>query len=351
MSGIGERLKLARRMARMSQQELADQSDVSKMAISKYENNQMMPGSEVLVRMAEALNIRIEFLLRQPADLSIQPTYRKHEAMSAKSEEAVVAEIQEWLERYQTIESFFPEAERDVFAFPDKFPYPVNNLEDIEAAAEALRRAWQLGTDATQNLTEMLESHGIKVGLVRGDEHFDACTFWVNETLPVIAAKPSAPGDRQRFSLAHELGHLMLEVGPDVDEEQAANRFAGAFLVPAGIARRELGHSRHSLDAVELLMLKQKYGLSMNAWIIRARDLGILSTQDADVIRQEFRQRGWRNEEPGLPLATEQPGRMIRLVRRLVAEDVISRARAADLLGERLMLSVKEQQDALALHR
>jgi transcriptional regulator with XRE-family HTH domain len=351
MNGIGERLKLARRMVRISQQELADQAGVSKMAISKYENNQMMPGSEVLARLADALNVRIEFLLRQPSALSIQPTYRKHEAMSTKAEEAVIAEIQEWLERYLSVESFFSEDERDVFVFPNDFPYPVNSLEDVEAATEALRRAWQLGMAAIENLTEMLESHGIKVGLVKGDEHFDACTFWVNELLPVIAVKENVSGDRQRFSLTHELGRFMMGIGADVDEELAANRFAGAFLVPADVARRELGPSRHSLDAVELLMLKQKYGLSMAAWIIRARDLGILSDQDVDTIRQQFGQRGWRREEPGQPLPTEQPGRMTRLVRRLVAADVISRARAAELLGERLMLSVKEQQDALVLRR
>ncbi len=62
-------------------------------------------------------------------------------------------------------------------------------------------------------------------------------------------------------------------------------------------------------------------------------------------MRHEFRMRGWHKEEPGQPLPTEQPGR----VRRLVAEDVISRTRAAELLGERLNLSMKEQQDALAL--
>jgi transcriptional regulator with XRE-family HTH domain len=69
MIGIGERLKLARRMTRLSQQALADRTGVSKMAISKYEHNHMIPGSEVIRKLAEALGVPMEFLLRPAPEL------------------------------------------------------------------------------------------------------------------------------------------------------------------------------------------------------------------------------------------------------------------------------------------
>jgi Zn-dependent peptidase ImmA (M78 family)/DNA-binding XRE family transcriptional regulator len=350
MSAIGERLKLARSMARLSQQELAERAGVSKMAISKYEANQMMPGSDVLLKLADALDIRMEFLLRQAPQLNIQPTYRKRVRMAAKVKEAIVAEIQEWLERYLAVEAFFPDEEIRTYSEPDGFPYPVASLDDAEQAAEKLRDAWQLGSDPIENLTELLEAHGIKVGLVKGDDDFDACTFCVNDTIPVIAIKQGIPGDRERFSLAHELGHSMLKVAPDVDEEKAANRFAGAFLAPARAVLMELGQTRHSLDPYELLLLKQKYGMSMAAWIYRAKDLGILSENDAQTMWQTFRVRGWHKQEPGEQMETEEPTRLRRLVRRLIAEDVISRSREAELLGERIALGLKQQEEALALH-
>lgn len=350
MSALGERLKLARLMARLSQQELAEQAGVSKMAISKYENNQMIPSSEVLLELAQALDVRIEFLLRQAPQLNIQPTYRKHGRMAARAEQAIIAEIQEWLERYLAVEAFFPDEQIRTFSQPEGFPYPVASLDDAERAAEKLRDAWQLGRDPIENLTELLEGRGIKVGLVKGDDRFDACTFWVNKTLPVIAVKQGTAGDRERFNLAHELGHLMLDLPPDIDEEKAAYRFAAAFLVPEEVARVELGQARHSLDPYELLLLKQKYGMSMAAWVYRAKDLGILSDNDAASMWRTFRSRGWHKQEPGEQLETEEPTRLRRLVRRLIAEDVISRSRAAELLGERIELSIKEQEEALAMH-
>ena len=92
MDGIGERLKLARRMARLSQQALADRTGVSKMAISKYERNQMMPGSEVLVKLANVLGVRMEFLLRSAPELEIKPAYRAHSQMN-KTEETSKVEL------------------------------------------------------------------------------------------------------------------------------------------------------------------------------------------------------------------------------------------------------------------
>ena len=349
MTGIGERLKLARRMARLSQQALADRTGVSKMAISKYEHNQMMPGSEVMLRLAEALGVRMEFLLRSASELEIKPVYRAHSRMNKTEEAAVVAQVQEWLERYLAIEALFPPDERLFFKFPPEFPYPVERLEDAEQAAEKLRRIWQAGTDTIDSLAELLEAQGIKIGLVDGDVHFDACTFWVNDQSPVIAIKRGLSGDRQRFSLAHELGHIMLDVSQEADDEKAAHRFAAAFLVPASAAVLEIGHSRRSLDPQELLLLKKKYGMSMAAWVYRAKDLGILNENDAQRHWQQFSARGWRKQEPGEPLAGEQPQRMYRLVRRLLAEDVISRSRAKELLGERIELFTEKEQAVLEM--
>jgi len=345
MSAIGERLKLARRMARLSQQELAEQTGVSKMAISKYENNQMMPGSDVLLKLAQALNVHLEFLVRQALKIEIRPVYRKHGRMGAKAQQAINAQIQDWLERYLATESFFPPDEIRPFRWPEGFPRPVEMVEQAEDVAAGLRAAWQLGDDPIANLAELLEEKGIKVGLVNGDDDFDACTFLYNGDIPIMAVNENKPGDRQRFSLAHELGHIMLKVAPEVNEEKVAHRFAGAFLAPEKAVLIELGQARRALDQFELMLLKQKYGVSMAAWIYRAKDIGVLSEPDATAMWQTFRSRGWHRREPGEPFPLEQPRRMTRLVRRLLAEDAISRSRAAELLGLSLGLYLKQHRE------
>ncbi len=87
----------------------------------------------------------------------------------------------------------------------------------------------------------------------------------------------------------------------------------------------------------------------MNAWVYRAKDLGILGENDARNMFIDYRQRGWHKEEPGSPMPVEEPTRMQRLVRRLIAEDIVSRSRAAELLGERITIFLKQQEEALEM--
>ncbi len=347
MSGIGERIKLARTRARLSMRDLADQIGVSAMAISKYEKNQMMPSQEVLLHLADVLDVRLDVLLRPAPDLILQPLYRKHSRLGTKAQAAILADVQEWLERYLQIESFFPE--HQPFTWPSGFPHRVRTPSECEDAAEALRNAWRIGTDAIENLTELLEAHGIKVGLVECEEELDALTVKLPDGSPVIAVNRLRPTDRLRFNLAHELGHLFIHPEPPLDEEKAAHAFAGAFLLPAETVRRELGSRRQALDPYELMALKEKYGVSMAAWLYRAHSLDILDDQATNRMWRDFSRYGWRKQEP-VDLSPEEPSRMQRLVRRLVAEGILSEARAAELTGESIRLNLSNNEEILALH-
>jgi transcriptional regulator with XRE-family HTH domain len=341
---IGQRIKQARKANNLSLRDLAEQAEISPMAISKYERDQDMPGSGVLLRLAQALNVSIDFFFR-PAVAPVQlRAYRKHTALGVKEQDAIQMRIQEWLERYLEVESLFPDEQRAV-SLPVR---AVRSLDQVEDVAEELRREWSLGYDPIENLTQLLEDQGVKVGLVSGFEHFDACTFMA-DGVPVIVTKAELPGDRQRFNLGHELGHLILEAQVELDLEAACHRFVGAFLAPAHMARFELGSSRTTLDMNELYLLKQKYGLSMQAWIFRARDLGIISENTAARLFKHFRANGWHRREPGEAFPSEKPLRMERLIYRALAEDLISRSRAQELLGEPLQprwtVEVLQQDD------
>jgi len=344
-TGLGERVKMARSMARLSQEALGQRAGVSKMAISKYEKEQMTPSSDVLIQLAAALGQRVDFFLRGPVRANLQPVYRGRAGLrnGNRREAEVLAQLHEWLERYLAVESLFPLAEIPHFAFPPGFPRQVDALDQVEDAAAALRVAWDLGENPIDNLTEVLEEQGVKVGLVGGNDHFDACLFRSADGSPVIAVKRDLPGDRQRFNLAHELGHLMVVPGPDLDPEKAASRFSGAFLVPPDAARYELGGQRNVLSSAELHLLKHKYGVSMAAWVYRAADLGILSPEAVRRQWQQFSRQGWRTQEPGDQLAPEAPQRLVRLVLRALAEKVIGQQRAGELLGIPWQTFVREQ--------
>jgi len=328
---IGERIKIARRAAGLSQRALAEAVGVSAMAISKYERELDVPSSDVLLRLAQALNVKTEYFLRPVTVTVTAPSYRRRTSLPRKQEHAIMGQIQEWLERYLDVENFFNGSPS--FDLPADLDRCVASLDQVERVALNLRQEWDLGLTPIESLVEVLEDRGIKVGLVGGHEGFDALTFWADDNIPVIVVERDLPGDRQRFNLAHELGHLILESVEDVNVEDAAYRFAGAFLVPEPVARFELGEHRQALDLHELHLLKHKYGLSMQAWIYRAKDLGILSESAATQLFKQFRQQGWRRWEPGDQIPPEEPGRLKRLVIRALAEDMISQSRAAELLG------------------
>ena len=344
---IGQRIKQARKASRMSLRALAEEAGVSAMAISKYERNENTPSSSVVIRLAQSMDVPVDYFFR-PIQQNVEvQAFRKHASLGIKEQEAIQARIQEWLERYLEIENLL------LFEAPQtELPhFSIHSLEEVERAAQELRQAWDLGMDPIENLTGLLEDRGIKVGqvdvsrrrndhLVAGKADFDACTFLAGG-LPVIVTQANIPGDRQRYDLAHELGHLVLEVPPEINAEKAAHRFAGAFLVPAPSARFELGAAvtgagRTSLELNELYMLKRKYGLSMQAWVYRARDLGIISESTAKDLFQRFRRNGWHRREPGEQILAEEPIRMQLLVYRALAEDLISRSRAQELSGKPL---------------
>lgn len=311
------------------------------MAISKYERDLDTPSSGVLLRLGQALDVKTEYFLR-PVTVTISPpSYRRRASLPRKQEYAIMAQIQEWLERYLDVESMFggPPA----FDLPAELDRRVASTDEVEDVALDLRQGWDLGLAPIESLVEVLEDRGIKIGLAGAHRDFDALTFWVDDSIPVIVVRRDLPGDRQRFNLAHELGHLVLEPVEDVDAEKVAYRFAAAFLVPEPVVRFELGDRRKTLSLHELHLLKHKYGLSMQAWIYRAKDLGILSESSAKRLFGEFRRQAWHLREPGDQIPPEEPERMKRLVLRALAEDIISESRAAELLGMPLRTFWHEQ--------
>ena len=336
---IGERIKQARKAAGLSLRTLADHAGVSAMAISKYETGKSTPSSRVLLSLAKALGVRTEYFLR-PVKVELQEVeYRKHSRLPKKALQKIEGDITEQIERFIELEHLLPNGPVQPFVLPQNLNQKVSTLDEIEELAAALREAWNLGVDPIPVLTDMLEERGIKVfqsDAIPGD--FDGMAAKV-DGIPVIVVSGNAPGDRQRFTLAHELGHLVLHgrLADELDDEAASNRFAGAFLAPEAEVRKELGDRRTWLEPQELAVLKKAYGLSMQAWMHRAKDLGILPESHYVEMRKYFSKHNWNKTEPGEAYPKEHPQLFEQLVFRALAQDLISESKAAELLRLPLM--------------
>lgn len=338
---IGQRLRIARAASGLSLRELeaAIGKLVTAQAIGKYERSEDMPSSNVLSALADALKVTEEYLL-SPAELELQGVeFRKHASTSKREEAFVEGQTLHLLERYLAVEDALGLASVS-WSKPAEAPYPVREFADAEQAARSLREHWNLGIDPLPNLSELLEEQGIKVLSVALAD-IDGLTACVNrandDPVPVIVIKETAWAERKRFTLAHELGHMVMQVAPDLDAEKAAHRFASAFLMPAEALWREVGKHRTTISLGELLQIKILFGASLQAIAYRCKDLGILQDSGYRKLFVVFNQNGWRKEpfeEPGaIPPSREQPQRMKRLCFRALAERLISESKAAEIMA------------------
>lgn len=345
---IGTRLKLARASAALSLRDLADHMDnvVSAQAIGKYERNEDMPGSRALMALATALGVSESYLLSDE-DLTLEGVdFRKRH--SAREEATIEARTLQLLERYLTVEDLL-NLKSVEWEQPRSAPYTVHEVRDAEDAARSVREEWGLGHDPVPKLAELLEERGIKV-LSIDLEDIDGLAARVmrkgRDAARVIVVRQNIWAERKRFTLAHELGHMVMQPGPDVDEESAAHRFAGAFLMPADVIRAEVGAQRSAISIGELVALKQRFGVSVQAIAFRCRDLGIIDKKAFSNLYREFVRRGWRKEpfaEPAcIAPSYEEPKRFERLCYRALAEGVIGESRAAEMLG--ITLGVLDQR-------
>jgi len=333
---IGDRIQQARKSAGLSLRALAEMAGISAMAISKYETNKSTPSSGVLLGLARALDVRVEYFFRTARVELKEVEYRKHSKLPKKVLSQIEGDVIEQIERYLELEEFLPVSPIELFKLPAGLPESISDYDEIEQVVGKIRHAWGLGDNPIPDLIDTLEEKGIKVFQTHAlhDEKFDGLAAQVNGT-PVIVVGKEWPGDRQRFTLAHELGHLALagRTEDHLDIEIAANRFAGAFLAPAAEVLKELGTQRKRLEPVELCVLKSAYGLSMQGWLYRARDLGVLSQSGFQNMWKLFIAKGWKKKEP-VDYPSEEPKLFLQLVFHACAEELISESKAAELLGK-----------------
>jgi len=332
---LGGRIKQARIAAGLSLRRLAEASGnyVSAQVIQKYEQGITNPGSDVLIKLAKALGVKVEYFFR-PASVQVSlscPIYRKRASVPQKYLESIHAKVKDKVEKYLEIQALFPEDRFDKISISKLRHRNIHKSSDIEMLADDLRKEWSLGNDPIENMTDIVEDRGAMVIPLEASEEFDGLSCWANDDIPVIVVKKDLMGDRQRSDLAHELGHLIMKVSSEINEEKAAKHFSGAFLAPADAVYRELGKKRNNLDLSELVLLKKKYGMSMQQWIYRAKDLGIISDSRATEWFKKFRIKKWHRVEP-VDVAPEEPQRFKLLVIQAVTEGIISPVRAAEFL-------------------
>lgn len=288
-------LCLARELRAITQTGLAKKSGMSQSKVSKIEGGLLQPDDTDLQKLVEALDVPVAFFFHRgprPARGSSCVYHRKKQSARVRDLNRLYAQfallriqIEELLAGV-VVDSRQSIHQIDIDAFDG----------DAATIAKIVRQTWGLPPGPVDNLTTSIERAG---GIVFRTD-FDcadvvAMSFWPEGMPTIIFTDAASPGDRLRFSLAHELGHLVMHAIPVGDIETQANRFAAEFLMPEASIRAELS-GRTTLQ--KLAALKPRWKVSMQALARRAFDLDIVTERKYRSLMTQFSKLGWRKSEP-----------------------------------------------------
>lgn len=314
----GARIRQARELREVQQQDVAAILGITGGRLAQIEQSDAPTSVEPAVQTALSAALRMPgsfFQVPASEDLSVgSMRFRAQQRLTKRVTNRVRREAELSLELARA-------AERHLESPPARVPS--TSLVSPEDAADAARAA--LGVPPTgpvPNVVRALERAGVWVFIVdtRVEAKLDAFSTWAGLNLerPVIALGEGMVWDRQRHSTAHELGHLVMHrtAGTDTDGgkliEREADRFASAFLFPREDALLELPSP---LTLSQLGPLKLRWGMSLQALIFRAHDLGVITPEHRASLFKQISARGWKKEEPGVDARTvEQPRALRRMV-------------------------------------
>ncbi len=336
---FAQRLKQARILKKLSMDQLVQLigRSVSKQSISKYESAKMMPNSTVLIALATALDVDIEYFFR-PFTFEVnkfQVSFRKKSDASPKDINALKVQIQDQIERYLEVEELLGKQggridynESDIISTPDQ----------MRLLAQEIRKRWNLGNDAIANVLDTLESEGIKVITTDAPNSFDGVSGIVNgRDYIVVLNKNQEHVERRRFTGMHELGHLLCN-GRFHQEltlrerEHLCNSFASEMLLPSANLHR-MFNPGEKISVSELKQLQMIYGISVDAIMYELHEIGIVNDNKykSYCIRKNH-DKALRDFVEASCYKENMTNRFETMVYAAAAKDLISTSKAASLL-------------------
>ena len=307
-----ERLRVARELVGLSQNQLATHVGLSPAAISQFESGATRPSAESLDQLAEVLRVPVDFF-NQPITETHEGFFRslRRTAVSDRRRARSVAHVAHDLALAAAASGQFPKS-----AIPRILPSGLeSDPNEIEDIAQQVRRSWNVPDGPVEDVVGLLEHHGVVViRLPLGSADVDAFSLPFADHPVVVLGTDKNDRARSRFDSAHELGHLVMhgELIWGVKEvEDQAHQFAAAFLMPADQICDELPST---VEWQTLFSLKLRWQTSLAALLMRAKRLGKMSDATYLTAVKAASAKGWRRREP-VPLGPpEQPKLLLKFL-------------------------------------
>jgi Zn-dependent peptidase ImmA (M78 family)/DNA-binding XRE family transcriptional regulator len=297
-----EMLVVARESRGLTQKELADRLSISQANVSKFESGILSVSDELLEQIATALGYPKAFFRQYDQVYGYGSSclyHRKRQSLPAHQLRRIIAELNVLrMQVSRLLRGVEVETESRFYRMD------LGDYENCpELIAQLVRKSWNLPSGPVQNLTRTIEScGGIVVRWSFGTNKIDAVSQWVPNMPPLFFVNSEVPGDRLRYTLAHEVGHLIMHHVPTPNLENEADRFAAEFMMPSADIASQLS----PLPLQKLAHLKPYWMVSMAALARRAFDLGRITQRHYRTLFTQMSKMGIRKHEP-VPIPPEEP--------------------------------------------
>lgn len=314
----GEHIKNARLFRGLSLSDLSEKTNITKQALSLYENESIRPEINKLLEIANALQFPVDyFMCNDIFSVKTESTYFRSLMSTSKISRTSQSIRVEFIAKlYEILIDYvdFPGRNFPTITFQGRTKAGIEEEKietlEIERIASQCRKYWGVGNEPINDLQKLIESKGIIVTSLdtkeRDIDAFSQRTIIGNYSVYIIVLNSCKNYVRSRFDLAHELGHILLHPwSENIDElskqefkerESQANKFAGAFLLPKETFGNDVSHYPAKLDYY--IHLKNKWNVSIQAMIYRAHQLEIISNSQYQYLMRQISKRGWRVTEP-----------------------------------------------------
>lgn len=307
-----QRITLVRELYGIRKSELSMRLGVSARTITCWELGLQAPSAGDVAALCRVFGVDPEFFEPQLEGLPVAsglPHFRSYQAGTQVAYRQAQAYVQVTQDLVRTLSGYVDFPVLDLPSVPTD-PELADSVMPM-MAAQYVRRVWGLGSDPIAHVLRAVEDHGICVVFAPfGHASLDAHSVFSGE-LPLIVLNPTK-GDyyRQRFDVAHELGHLVMhpdaEPGHKVIEAQA-DAFAAELLAPSEVLLDELPTRMDGVGWLKLKELKERWGVSMKVLLDKAYALGRLTEEGYRAGLKSLSRNGWKLLEPGAISGVEEP--------------------------------------------
>ena len=323
-------IRIARESRGLTQSCLAKRLCVSQGKISKIESGMLGVSDEMIKKVAEELSYPVEFFSFKDSIYGCGVSgmgiiyHRSRKNLSDKIVDKIHAQInirRIHIERLLRSIKF----EKNLF-----HTYDIDEYDgDVDKIAQHVRADWLLPRGPIRNIVKSIENAGgIVINFDFETKSIDAISQWIPGLPPLFFINVKSPGDRLRFSLAHEIGHTVMHRQSSLEIEHEADSFAGEFLMP----KIDIFHHLDEITLPRLADLKSYWKTSMQSIIRRAFELGRISKRKYQTLMMQMSSAGYRLREP-IDIPREEPSLLNEIINVHLAKLNYSASDLSKILG------------------